>query len=164
MLFQNLPVVSFASGVIHFPINVGKAYAGVMSEPYKGAKEDGWRGFGKGLGLGLIGLFPRRGIVVHGKAYGIRALYLAIKKRIGSGTLSFILATHFAQGFQDVKASTEEERSEVLKQWRVLAPVLEREQSGSSTANSVTLEHVEFGELNENLGMKGMASTTSTGR
>ena len=155
---------SFASGVINFPINVGKAYAGVVSKPYKGAKEDGWRGFGKGLSLGFIGLFPRRGIVVHGKAYGIRALYLAIKKRIGSGTLSFILATHFAQGFEDVKASTEEERSGVLNKWRELAPVLEREQSGSGTASSVTLKKVEFGELDESLGMKGIASTTSTRR
>ncbi len=118
---------SFASGMINFPINVGKAYAGVVSEPYKGAKADGWRGFGKGLGKGFYGLLPRRGIVANGKAYGIRALYLAIKRRIGSGTLSFILAAHFAQGFEDVKASTEEERSDVLKRWRVLAPVLERE-------------------------------------
>ena len=146
---------SFASGVINFPINVGKAYAGVVSEPYKGAKADGWRGFGKGLGKGFYGLLPRRGIVVSGKAYGIRALYLAIKKRIDSGTLSFILAAHFAQGFEDVKASTEEERSDVLKRWRVLAPVLEREpsskalSSASSTRTSV---------------MKGEASTTSTGR
>lgn len=150
--------------MINFPINFGKAYAGVVSEPYKGAKRDGWRGFGKGLGLGFLGLFPRRGIVVHGKAYGIRALYLAIKKRMGSDTLSFILATHFAQGFEDVKASTEEERSDVLKNWRVLAPVLEREQSGSGTASSMTLKNVEFRELNEELGMKGIASTTSTGR
>lgn len=112
--------------MINFPIDVGKAYAGLVSRPYKGAKADGWRGFGKGLGLGFIHLFPRRGIVVHGKAYGIRALYLAIKKRVGSDTLSFILATHFAQGVEDVKASTEEERAGVLEKWRVLAPVLDR--------------------------------------
>ena len=121
---------SLASGVINFPIDVGKAYAGVVSEPYKGAKVDGWRGFGKGLGKGLYGLLPRRGMVANGKAYGIRALYLAIKKRTGSCTLSFMLAAHFTLGFEDVKASTEEERSDVLKRWRVLAPVLEQEQSG----------------------------------
>ncbi len=144
---------SFASGVINFPINVGKAYAGVVSEPYKGAKADGWRGFGKGLGKGFFGLLPRRGIVANGKAYGIRALYLAIKKRIGSGTLSFILAAHFAQGFEDVKASTEEERSDVLRRWRVLAPILEREQSGLGTASSLRTSV-----------MKGEASTISTGR
>ena len=135
---------SFASGVINWPINVGKAYAGVVSEPYKGARKDGWRGFGKGLGKGFYGLVPRRGIVVGGTAYGIRALYLAIKKRMGSGTLSFILAAHFAQGFDEVKSSTEEERLDVFRRWHVLAPNLEREgssgtlSSASSTAPSTT--------------------------
>lgn len=156
---------SFASGVINFPINVGKAYAGVVSEPYKGARADGWRGFGKGLGKGFFGLLPRRGIVANGKAYGIRALYLAIKKRIGSGTLSFILAAHFAQGFEDVKASTEEERSDVLKRWRVLAPVLEREQSGPGTASSVNLSKtLSSARSTRTWVTKGEASTTSTER
>lgn len=70
---------SFASGLIHWPINVGKAYAGVVYEPYKGAKADGWRGFGKGLGKGFGNvLFLRKGLVIGGKSYGVRALYHAM--------------------------------------------------------------------------------------
>lgn len=129
---------SFASGVLNWPINIGKAYAGVVSEPYKGARADGWRGFGKGLGKGFRNLLPRRGIVVGGTAYGIRALYLAIKKRIGSDTLSFILAAHFAQGFENVKTSTDEERLDVLRRWHALAPNLEWEGSGSGSASSAS--------------------------
>ena len=131
---------SVASGIVHWPINVGKAYAGVVYEPYKGAKADGWRGLGKGLGKGFGNLLmPRRGLVIGGKAYGSRAIYNAIKKRMGAGTLSFILAAHFAQGFEEVRASTEEERLEVLRRWHELAPDLKRKQSGTSTATSASL-------------------------
>jgi hypothetical protein len=123
---------SFASHLIHYPILVGKAYASVVSEPYKGAKAEGWRGFGKGLGKGLGNvLFPRKGLItVHGKSYNLRALYNSIKKRLGSDTLSFILAAHFAQGFEEEKTATEEERLDLLRRWRELAPDLKREESG----------------------------------
>lgn len=130
---------SFASGIAHWPINVAKSYAGLVYEPYKGAKKDGWRGFGKGLGKGFSHfLVPRRGVVVGGTAYGIRALYLRIKKHLGSGTLSFILAANFALGFEEVSKSTEEERLDVLRRWDELAPELKREQTGSSYASSMT--------------------------
>lgn len=131
---------SFASGLIHWPVNVGKAYAGVVYEPYKGAKADGWRGFGKGLGKGFgHALFPRRGLVIGGTSYGLRGLYNVIKKRMGSGTLSFILAAHFAQGFEEARASTEEERLDVLRRWHELAPDLKREQTGTRTASLSSL-------------------------
>jgi hypothetical protein len=126
---------SFASGVAHWPINVGKATAGIVYKPIKGAKSDGWHGFGKGLKKGFGDfLFPKRGLVtVGGSSYGLRPLYKAIKKRMGAGTLSFILAAHFAEGFEEVKESTEEERQAVLSRWNGLAPELKREQSGSSS-------------------------------
>ena len=125
---------SFAHHLIHYPIHVGKAYASVITEPYKGAKAEGWRGFGKGLGKGLGNvIFPKRALVViHGKSYNLRALYKSIQKRMGSDTLSFILAAHFAQGFQEAKTATEEERLDVLAKWRELAPDLKRQQSGGS--------------------------------
>jgi hypothetical protein len=131
---------SFTSGLIHWPINVGKAYAGVVYEPYKGAKADGWRGFGKGLGKGFGHLlFPPRGLVIGGTAYGLRAIYNVIKKHIGAGPLSFILATHFAQGFEEVSLSTEEERLDVLRRWHELAPDLKQEQSRTSTVSAASL-------------------------
>jgi hypothetical protein len=131
---------SFANTVIHFPINLGKAYAGIVYEPYKGARADGWRGFGKGLGKGLgHAIFRRRGLVIGGTVYSLRAIYIAIKKRLGTGILSFILAAHFAQGFEEAKAATEEERQDVLRRWQELAPDLKREQSRASSASTVSL-------------------------
>lgn len=129
---------SVASGVAHWPINVAKAWGGVVYEPYKGAKKDGWRGFGKGLGRGFGHvLFPQRGLVINGTSYGTRALYHKIKKHMGSGTLSFILAANFALGFEEVHKSTEEDRLDVLRRWNELAPELKREQTGSSYASSM---------------------------
>ena len=144
---------SFASGVINWPINVGKAYAGIVYQPYKGAKADGWRGFGKGLGKGFGNVLTRkRGLVVRGTAYGTRAIYNAIKKRLGSGTLSYVLAAHFAQGFEEAKASTDEERQDVLRRWHELGPSLKRQQSGTSSASWETLSTLSATETTSSKG------------
>jgi UDP-glucoronosyl and UDP-glucosyl transferase len=133
-------VGSFASALIQLPINLGKAYAGVVYEPYKGAKADGWRGFGKGLGRGVGHLlFRRRGLVIGGRQYGLRALYDAIRKHINGNTLSFILASHFAQGFEEAKMAKEEECLDVVRRWHQLAPDLKLKRSGASSASSSTL-------------------------
>ncbi|KAL8671013.1 MAG: hypothetical protein Q9168_004465 [Polycauliona sp. 1 TL-2023] len=151
---------SIASGLAHWPINVGKTYAGVIYEPYKGARAGGWRGFGNGLGKGFGNLLmPRKGIVFGGKQYGIRAVYNTIKKRTGSGTLSFILAVHFSQGYEDVKSSTEEQRRDVLRRWHELAPSLKREQTGSSTKSSASLS-----SLSSPTGSARSASTSKKDR
>lgn len=131
---------SFTSHLLNWPVNVAKSYAGLVIEPYKGARAGGWHGFSKGLGKGFAGwLFPGRGLVMHGKSYGVRSLYRTIRKRLGSDTLSFILAAHFAQGFEEAKTSTEEERQDVLKKWFDLAPELKREKSGDSTVSFLSL-------------------------
>jgi hypothetical protein len=114
---------SFASGLIHLPINIGKAWGGVVYQPYKGARAEGWRGFGKGLGKGFGGLLAGRGIWV-------------IKKRMGSGTLSYILAANFALGFDQVKESSEEERAEVVRKWHELKPDLKKIKSDASSSKS----------------------------
>jgi hypothetical protein len=131
---------SFASGIVNWPINVGKAWGSLATEPYRGAKKDGWRGFGKGLGKGVTNiLFPKRGLVLGGRPIGLRGLYLAIRKLMKSDTLSFILAAHFAEGFEAEKAATEEERQNVLRRWHELSPVLKREQTSSTTSSSASM-------------------------
>jgi hypothetical protein len=152
---------SFTSSLINLPINIGKAYAGVVYEPYKGAK-DGWRGFGKGLGKGFGHLlWPRRGLVIGGTMYGLRAIYNVIKKRMGAGTLSFILAAHFAQGFEEVKASTEEERLDVLRRWHELAPELK---NGTSTTSSASLLTMSSTSSTSTSATMSETTTTSTAK
>ncbi|KAH7311031.1 UDP-glucose,sterol transferase [Rhexocercosporidium sp. MPI-PUGE-AT-0058] len=130
---------SIASGILHYPVNVAKAWGGIVYEPYKGARSNGWRGFGKGIGKGLGGvIFHKRGLVIGGKKYGMRAVYESIKKRMGSDTLSFILAAHFTQGYEEARAATEEERREVLRKWEEMKLVLKKEMTGTSTASSAS--------------------------
>jgi hypothetical protein len=126
---------SFASGVLHMPVNIGRAWGGVVYEPYKGAKADGLRGLGKGLGKGVGNLlFPKKGLFqVNGKAYGMRALYDSIKKRMGTGMLTSILAMYYAQGFEEASQATEQERAGVLKKWEEMAPKLKKMKSGVSS-------------------------------
>lgn len=154
---------SIASGIAHFPINVGKAYAGVVYQPYKGAKKDGWRGFGKGLGKGFGGvLMPKRGLVIGGRAYGIRGIYNAIKKSMGSGTLSFVLAAHFALGFEEVRSSTEEERMDVLRRWDELALELQPQSTSGSSAFSRLMHSSSATSDSTSVSQASTMSTVST--
>jgi hypothetical protein len=127
---------SFASGIVHWPVNRARAYAVAVYELYKGACTYGWRGFGKGLGKGVGNLlFPKRGLVtIGGKSYGAARCTIPLRRRWGPGTLSFILAEHYALGFEEVKKSSEEEREEVLRRWRELRPELKKETSGASSS------------------------------
>lgn len=131
---------SIASEVVHWPVHIAKAWGGLVYEPFKGARRGGWAGFGKGLGRGVGHfIFGRRSLVIGSTKYGVRVIYEAIRKQMGAGTLSFILAAHFAKGFEEVKASTEEERQEVLVAWQQLAPDLKltKSSTNSSTSSSV---------------------------
>ncbi|KAE9377675.1 glycosyltransferase family 1 protein [Stipitochalara longipes BDJ] len=137
---------SIGSAILHWPVNVAKSKAGIIYEPYKGARRDGWKGFGKGLGKGAFNfVFPMRGLVIRGKSYGMRALFKSIKQKLGSDTLSFILAAHFAQGFEEMKHSTEEQRQDVLRRWQEMSPVLKKEQTGSSSSSTYSLTPTSTG-------------------
>ncbi|KAJ9622953.1 hypothetical protein H2204_011297 [Knufia peltigerae] len=133
---------SVAYTALHLPINIAKKWSGVVYQPYKGARAGGWKGFGKGIGKGIGGLLmPARAITVNGRKFGIRAAYDALRKQYGDDTLSFILAAHFTQGYEDAKASTEEERSEVVARWHgmQLHVQLTPTQSQRAAAPDVTL-------------------------
>jgi UDP:flavonoid glycosyltransferase YjiC (YdhE family) len=111
---------SVANRILRMPVNYGKALGGIVWEPVKGARDGGWSGFGKGMGKGLGNfLFPKRGTYMPGGAFrfGVRSLYEVFKKRFGDQKLGFILATHFATGFEEMRNATEEERQEVLRRW-----------------------------------------------
>lgn len=137
---------SFVSGVIHLPVNIAKAYAGLVYEPYKGARKNGWKGFSKGLGTGFGNWLFGRGIWVNGRQYGMRAIYNDIRKRFGSGTLSYILAANFAQGFEEMKTSTEEQRQDILRRWHELAPDLKLIKSeGTVSGSSFSLSRFTSG-------------------
>jgi len=114
---------SVATGVINYPVNVAKAWGGVVYEPYKGARKSGWRGFGKGLKSGVGGfLFPRNGIGLRSLTF--RAIYEHHRSRMDSETLSYILAARYTEGIEQMKASTEAERDVVISRWKELAPDL----------------------------------------
>lgn len=131
-------VGSYASGLAHVPVNIGKKWAGLVYEPYKGTKAEGWKGLGKGIGKGIGNFFfPKRGLVhFNGHSYGIRPLYDHIKKKLGGGTLSFILAAHFATGFEEVNIANEDEKADVLVRWQELGvEVLKKKGTGNSSAS-----------------------------
>lgn len=106
------------------PVNYAKSLGGVVMEPFKGARDGGWNGFGNGLEKGFGNfLFLKRGMYTTGGYwFGVRSLYEVLKKRFGDPKLGFILATHFPEGFEELRTATEVEKKEVLEIWANLAP------------------------------------------
>lgn len=127
--------------ILRLPLNYGKALGGVVWQPVKGARDGGWRGFGKGLSKGWGDLlFPRRALYLPGSyRFGVRAIYEVMKRRFGDQKLGFILATHFAQGFEDVRTATEDERRDVLRQWADVPVEMKPESSKKSKRIPSTL-------------------------
>ncbi len=159
------PVLSTAGGVashiVNFPVNFAKAWGGVVYEPYKGARAGGWKGFGKGLGRGVGHLlFRPRGLIIGHAAWGIRAAYDAIKKRMGNDeVISFILATRYVEGFEDVQKSTEEERLDVIRKWNEMGPP---ELKLTESKSSVQTRSTESGSSPTNPDLSRLTSQAST--
>lgn len=141
------PVLSttgaLASYVVHWPINFVKLWGGVVYEPYKGARRGGWKGFGKGLGRGIGHLLIRERAWTFGqRQVGLRHIYDTIRKQLSDDKLSFILAVHFAQGFDEVKNSAEGERMDVLARWEELGPNLQLIETQSSRVTAPDLSRM----------------------
>lgn len=115
-----------------------------------------------------------------GFRFGARALYEVLKKRFGDQKLGFILATHFAQGFEDEHNATEEERRDVLRRWADVPTEMKpekekgkkkgkkskpsvRKPSDQSTTQSVSIEPKSASSKPQSKGA-GAASPTKDGR
>ena len=129
---------SLTAEVLRWPCVAGRALGGLAYEPYKGAKADGWRGFGKGVGRGIGHFFfPRKGFFITPQ---ILAVYKNLKKKYGSGTLSFILAVYIAQGFEELKESTPEERQGLVRRWNDLVNTFETASKSKKKENRLSLQ------------------------
>ncbi|KAH7378899.1 hypothetical protein BKA64DRAFT_736571 [Cadophora sp. MPI-SDFR-AT-0126] len=90
------PVTGWKSGgvvgVKNFGMGMYDGYSGLFTQPYKGAKEGGAKGFVKGIGKGTAGFLTKNGSAVFGVvAYPALGAYRSLKNSTESGTQGEIL-------------------------------------------------------------------------
>ncbi|KAI1628039.1 sterol 3beta-glucosyltransferase [Exophiala viscosa] len=92
---------------------------GLVTQPLAGAKKEGAAGFFKGAAKGFGGLILKPGAGIWGlPGYTAKGIYAEVAKHFGSSVQNYIIAARTAQGFEDWKNSTPEERDAIISAWK----------------------------------------------
>ncbi|KIW19765.1 hypothetical protein PV08_00339 [Exophiala spinifera] len=92
---------------------------GLVTQPLAGAKKEGAVGFFKGAAKGLGGLVLKPGAGIWGlPGYTAKGIYAEVSKHFGSSVHNYIIAARTAQGFDEWKNSTPEERASIVQAWK----------------------------------------------
>jgi hypothetical protein len=113
--------VKVASKEVVFGLYDG--FTGLVTQPYNGTKKEGVVGFGKGVGKGLGGLVLKTSAAAFGlTGYTLKGVEKQFEKRYDRGMKANLLAIRLKQGLRDFGQATEEEKQDILKRWKDLAP------------------------------------------
>ncbi|KAI9853084.1 MAG: hypothetical protein M1838_001585 [Thelocarpon superellum] len=101
--------------------------SGLVMQPIHGAKDEGAAGFLKGLYKGLGGVVLKPGAAIWAlPGYTFMGIYKELQKAWGSSVQNYIVAARTAQGFEDWKDASPEEREDVEQRWHALQAELEQ--------------------------------------
>ncbi|KAL8737175.1 MAG: hypothetical protein Q9181_001964 [Wetmoreana brouardii] len=103
--------------------------SGLFTQPFHGAKQEGVAGFVKGVGKGIGGLLLKPPAAFFSiPAYTMSGIYKELQKHFGSSVQNYIVAARTAQGFDELAASTQQQRLDVVKRWQTTQIELHKEQ------------------------------------
>lgn len=92
---------------------------GLVTQPLRGARKEGAAGFVKGAVRGAFGLVLKPGASIWGlPGYTFKGIYMEITKHFGSSTQNYIIAARTAQGYDEWKTSSPEERDKIVATWK----------------------------------------------
>ena len=120
---QNEKIVGLHSGLKvagkEFGFGFYDGITGLVTQPLEGAKKEGLAGFFKGAAKGVGGLVLKPAAGIWGlPGYTAKGIYSEISKHFGSSVQNYIIAARTAQGFEDWKNSSPEERSRIVSAWK----------------------------------------------
>lgn len=86
----------------------------------RGAEKEGAAGLLKGIGKGIGGLILKPGAAIWGlPGYSFLGIHKEIRKLFGSSVLNYIISARTAGGYEDFRASTPEERQDIVARWNM---------------------------------------------
>ncbi|KGO46262.1 UDP-glucuronosyl/UDP-glucosyltransferase [Penicillium expansum] len=94
---------------------------GLVTQPRYGAKHEGAKGMFKGIGKGIGGVILKPPAGLWGLfGYPLVGIRRKLQKSLGRTQELSIMASRIAQGLEDMRASTTDERAEVSRKWHLL--------------------------------------------
>ena len=92
---------------------------GLVTQPLKGAEKEGAAGFFKGAAKGIGGLILKPAAGFWGiPGYATKGIYAELRKHFGSSVQNYIIAARTAQGYEEWKESTPEQRTIIINAWK----------------------------------------------
>ena len=100
---------------------------GLVTQPLKGAEKEGAAGFFKGAAKGIGGLLLKPAAGIWGiYGYTAKGIYAELQKHFGSSVQNYIIAARTAQGYEEWKESSPEQRSTIINTWKSIQDELRR--------------------------------------
>ncbi|TDZ54224.1 Sterol 3-beta-glucosyltransferase UGT80B1 [Colletotrichum trifolii] len=95
-----------------------EAFRGVVVRPYKGAKKEGLKGFGKGVWQGYRGFTFNIGAAIFGlSGYPLKGIEKELSKHRLTKLKAEMMLIRLRQGMNDFRRASPEEREEVVVRW-----------------------------------------------
>ena len=120
---QHYPVRGIKSGAIAAGQGFGLGWydglTGVVTHPRDGFQKEGSMGLVKGIGKGIGGLITKPGAAIFGlPSHMMKGVQMEIRKAFGDGPQSYVLASRAAQGIDEWVQSSDQEKEDVIDQWK----------------------------------------------
>lgn len=119
------PITDFRTGIKAASREFGYGFydgiTGLVTQPIDGAKKEGAAGFVKGFGKGIGGIVFKPGAAIFGlPAYTMKGVYKELQQRMGSSVQNYIIAARTAQGYDEWRSSSQDEREDIIRRWYVV--------------------------------------------
>ncbi|MCJ1438511.1 hypothetical protein MMC27_007901 [Xylographa pallens] len=119
---QSDRITGFQSGIRaagkEFGFGFYDGITGLVTQPLEGAKKEGMAGLIKGFAKGIGGVVLKPGAAIWGiPGYTFKGIYKELQKHLGASVQNYVIAARTAQGYEDWRVSTQEERLGVVSRW-----------------------------------------------
>ncbi|KAL4893237.1 hypothetical protein BDV59DRAFT_28165 [Aspergillus ambiguus] len=108
---------------------------GLVTQPARGYSETGPKGFVKGMGKGVGGIFLKPAGGLWGLAgYPLSGIHKSLRNSISKSKTKEILRSRLVQGVEEMCMATTEERAEIIRRWHQLQKHQQASNGGSGNA------------------------------
>ena len=116
-------VTDFQSGVKaaskEFGYGLYDGITGLVTQPLQGAKKGGASGFFKGAAKGMAGFVLKPSAAMWGlPGYTFKGIYAEVGKMFGHSVQNYIIAARTAQGYEEWRESTPQQRLHIVNSWK----------------------------------------------
>lgn len=110
---------------------------GLVTQPRYGYKEDGAKGMAKGIGRGIGGVFLKPPAGLWGLAgYPLSGVRRMLLTSLGKSQEGQILLSRIAQGHEEMKASSGDDRVQVARKWVIIEESIKKRPPGHCRSRS----------------------------